>query len=213
VIEAHRRRAARRVHDCEADGIGVADTLIRELREPLARGRMVRRGRKLDRQQRADLNAIEYAQRRRNADVEEDESLHLGEDQVGRHQPDTVADRIAEHLLSIRVILILRADQRDPCTAIDEYACGGRDASGRPPSPLTLPSRPRRESALPMSLLTAHKILIASAVALFAFYALWEMRHYTSDDDVWALARASAAAVGAIGFAVYLRAVIRRGTL
>jgi hypothetical protein len=64
-----------------------------------------------------------------------------------------------------------------------------------------------------MSLLTAHKILIASAVALFAFYALWEMRHYTSDDDVWALARASAAAAGAIGFAVYLRAVIRRGTL
>ncbi|HUI25916.1 MAG TPA: hypothetical protein VL403_07500 [Candidatus Kryptonia bacterium] len=64
-----------------------------------------------------------------------------------------------------------------------------------------------------MSLLTAHKILIASAIALFVLYAGWEIDNYTANDDIWALPRAAASAVAAIGFAVYLRSVWDRGAL
>jgi hypothetical protein len=64
-----------------------------------------------------------------------------------------------------------------------------------------------------MSLLTVHKILIGSAVALFLFYAVWEVRNYSITGDAWALPRAAGAALGAAGFAVYLRSVWRRGTL
>ena len=64
-----------------------------------------------------------------------------------------------------------------------------------------------------MSLLTAHKILIVSAIALFLFYAGWEIGNYTANDDVWALPRAAASAFAAVGFAAYLRSVWRRGTL
>jgi hypothetical protein len=55
-----------------------------------------------------------------------------------------------------------------------------------------------------MSVLTAHKILISSAVALFLLYAVWEFRNYSSGDS-GALLRSALSALAAVGFAVYLR--------
>ena len=59
-----------------------------------------------------------------------------------------------------------------------------------------------------MTLLTAHKILIGSAIALFIGYALYELRRYLGGDALASL-RALASAVGAAGFAIYLRSVVR----
>ena len=63
-----------------------------------------------------------------------------------------------------------------------------------------------------MSVYTAHKILISSAIALFVFYAGWEARHaLAGDSQAWI--RAGASVIGAGGFAVYLRSVVRKGEL
>jgi len=63
-----------------------------------------------------------------------------------------------------------------------------------------------------MSLLTAHKILITSAVALFVLYTAWELRNYT-DGDASALPRAILSAVAATALALYLCWVwVRRPT-
>lgn len=59
-----------------------------------------------------------------------------------------------------------------------------------------------------MTLLTAHKILIGSAIALFVFYAGFELRRYFGGDGAAAW-RALASAAGAGGFALYLRLVFR----
>jgi hypothetical protein len=56
---------------------------------------------------------------------------------------------------------------------------------------------------------TAHKILIASAIAFFLLYALWELARYTGSGEPGALALAAAAAAGAGGFAAYLRRFVR----
>ena len=61
-----------------------------------------------------------------------------------------------------------------------------------------------------MTLLTAHKILIASAVALFVFYGASELRNY-ANGDASGLLRAVASGGVAVGLAVYLRWVWRRG--
>lgn len=63
-----------------------------------------------------------------------------------------------------------------------------------------------------MNLFTAHKILISSAVALFVLYAMVEVRGALAGDEAAAF-KAAASAIGAIGLAVYLRSVIRRGTI
>ena len=61
-----------------------------------------------------------------------------------------------------------------------------------------------------MTLLTAHKILISSAVALFVFYAAFEARAALGGvEQAWV--RAVVSALGAGGLALYLRRVIRRG--
>jgi uncharacterized membrane protein len=55
-----------------------------------------------------------------------------------------------------------------------------------------------------VTLLTAHKILIASAVVLFMIYAGSEWRNYTGGDaSAWL--RSGMAAVAAVGLAMYLR--------
>jgi hypothetical protein len=61
-----------------------------------------------------------------------------------------------------------------------------------------------------VTVLTAHKILIASAVALFFGYAGWEWRHYTAGDaSAWV--RSLISAVAAVALAIYLRWVwVRR---
>ena len=55
-----------------------------------------------------------------------------------------------------------------------------------------------------MTVLTAHKILISSAVALFVLYAGWELRNF-SNGDTSALLRSGASGLAAIGLAIYLR--------
>jgi hypothetical protein len=56
---------------------------------------------------------------------------------------------------------------------------------------------------------TAHKILIATAVAFFAFFALWEVGEYRASGDRLALVSAIAAAAGAFAFGAYLRRFVR----
>ncbi|HXQ21770.1 MAG TPA: hypothetical protein VN812_08850 [Candidatus Acidoferrales bacterium] len=55
-----------------------------------------------------------------------------------------------------------------------------------------------------MTLLTAHKILIASAVALFVAYGGWELQNYTNGDSS-ALLRSFLSVAAAVGLAIYLR--------
>ena len=55
-----------------------------------------------------------------------------------------------------------------------------------------------------MKLLTAHKILISSAVGFFVFFAFWEYRNYANGDG-WAVWRGCLYVIVALGFAVYLK--------
>ena len=61
-----------------------------------------------------------------------------------------------------------------------------------------------------MRLITAHKILIGSAIAFFIFFAGFEARAYAAGGTVANLAAGVAGLAAAVGFAVYLRALIVR---
>ena len=56
-----------------------------------------------------------------------------------------------------------------------------------------------------MRLLTAHKILIATAAVFFFFFGLWELRNYFGEGDEWAIFRAVLYELVAVGFAVYFK--------
>lgn len=62
-----------------------------------------------------------------------------------------------------------------------------------------------------VSVLTAHKILIASAAALFLGYGIWELLRYPSPGGSGALVRGAFSGVAAVGFGVYLRLLFRQG--
>ena len=55
-----------------------------------------------------------------------------------------------------------------------------------------------------MTLLTAHKILIATAVVFFFGFGLWELRNYFAAGDPWAIVRAALYLLTAVGFGFYL---------
>lgn len=55
-----------------------------------------------------------------------------------------------------------------------------------------------------MTLLTAHKILITTAVVFFLGFSLWQFQAYRNTDDAWAAAQAVFYLVVAAGLAVYL---------
>jgi hypothetical protein len=57
---------------------------------------------------------------------------------------------------------------------------------------------------MPVTVLTAHKILISSAIGLFVFYAASELRNYAAGDAA-ALLRSGFSAAAAAGLAIYLR--------
>jgi hypothetical protein len=56
-----------------------------------------------------------------------------------------------------------------------------------------------------MKLMTAHKILIASAAVFFCFFAAWELRNYSANGDFWAMARAGLYLIVAVGFGIYFK--------
>jgi hypothetical protein len=61
-----------------------------------------------------------------------------------------------------------------------------------------------------MTLLTAHKILILSAVAFFAFYAVWELRSFSALGEAGAAVRAFLSLAATVGFGLYLRGIWKR---
>ena len=50
-----------------------------------------------------------------------------------------------------------------------------------------------------------HKVLIATAIAFCAFFAVWGWRDHLQTGSTWSLAASIAFAVFAVGFAVYLK--------
>ena len=60
-----------------------------------------------------------------------------------------------------------------------------------------------------MSVTTAHKILIATAIGFFLIYALWELADYTRSGETGALIWSLAGTSAAVGLAVYLWRFIR----
>jgi hypothetical protein len=62
-----------------------------------------------------------------------------------------------------------------------------------------------------MRLVTAHKILIASTVALAAFLALFGMRNFAATGNFTDLATGVLGLGAAVGFGLYLRTVLARG--
>lgn len=60
-----------------------------------------------------------------------------------------------------------------------------------------------------MSLETAHKILMSTAILFFFGYALWELRGYSHLGEVGALLRGVVSLLGAIGLGLYLRSFLR----
>ncbi|MBI2986493.1 MAG: hypothetical protein HYY45_06980 [Deltaproteobacteria bacterium] len=58
-----------------------------------------------------------------------------------------------------------------------------------------------------MTLLTAHKILISTAVAFFFGFALWELRNYLDAGNLWATFRGLLYLLVSIGFGLYLRSL------
>ena len=54
-----------------------------------------------------------------------------------------------------------------------------------------------------MRLITAHKILIASATVFFVFFAGWELRRFLASAEPWAMARSVLYLLVAAGFGVY----------
>lgn len=60
-----------------------------------------------------------------------------------------------------------------------------------------------------MTLLTAHKILITTAVVFFLGFALWEVRNYWASDNLWALLRSLIYVFVSVGFGVYLASLGR----
>ncbi|MFQ5682946.1 MAG: hypothetical protein ACE5HC_06700 [Candidatus Binatia bacterium] len=60
-----------------------------------------------------------------------------------------------------------------------------------------------------MTLLTAHKILISTAVVFFFGFALWELRNYFDAGGLWALFRSVLYLLISAGFTLYLRSLRR----
>jgi hypothetical protein len=55
-----------------------------------------------------------------------------------------------------------------------------------------------------MTLLTAHKILISTAVVFFFGFGLWEIRNYLDTADSWAAFRGALYSLVSVGFLFYL---------
>ncbi len=56
-----------------------------------------------------------------------------------------------------------------------------------------------------MTLLTAHRILITTAVVFFFGFALWEFNQYSHTGDFWSFIRAILYFLVSVGFSIYLK--------
>jgi len=57
-----------------------------------------------------------------------------------------------------------------------------------------------------VTLMTAHKILIATAIIFFLGYAMWELLHARAG-GVWALVRSGVSVAVSVGFLIYYRSL------
>lgn len=57
-----------------------------------------------------------------------------------------------------------------------------------------------------MTLMTAHRILIAAAIVFFLLYALWELFHAPAAGP-WTLVRSGISALASLGFLLYFRSL------
>ena len=60
-----------------------------------------------------------------------------------------------------------------------------------------------------MTLLTAHRILIATAIVFFFGFGLWEFRNYSASGDLWASFRGVLYILVSGGFGWYLKSLKR----
>jgi hypothetical protein len=60
-----------------------------------------------------------------------------------------------------------------------------------------------------MTLLTAHKILISTAVVFFFGFGLWEMRNYFDTAEPWSAFRSALYFLVSVGFLIYLASLKR----
>ncbi len=60
-----------------------------------------------------------------------------------------------------------------------------------------------------MRLLTAHRILIFTAIVFFGFFSLWELRNYDDGAGGWAMLRAILYLLVAVGFGIYFKSLKR----
>lgn len=58
-----------------------------------------------------------------------------------------------------------------------------------------------------MQIKTAHKILIASAIAFFIFFGVWQFRSYARTGEAWPLVGGILSVLVAIGFGIYFRSL------
>lgn len=60
-----------------------------------------------------------------------------------------------------------------------------------------------------MKLITAHKILIATAAVFFIFFAFWELRQYSNTGDLWSVLRCGLYFLAGVGFGIYFKNIQR----
>lgn len=75
---------------------------------------------KLDAHVRTRLDAVERSDRSARARPKKQEPMHFRQHEVGRQEPGLLPDSLAEGGVGFDVVLIARAEERDPGAAIDE---------------------------------------------------------------------------------------------
>jgi hypothetical protein len=73
-----------------------------------------------DRHARAGLDQLEEASRRLHTGTEEREPMSLGNNQARGEERDAAQERFPEQAVSLGVMLVAQAAERDPGAAIDE---------------------------------------------------------------------------------------------
>jgi hypothetical protein len=70
---------------------------------------------------------------------------------------------------------------------------------------LQAPRDPAYDGSNLVKLITAHRILIGTAIVFFIFFSLWELRNYLQMSNTWAAARSILYLFVAAGFGIYFK--------